>query len=155
MSEIPRARLYAEHQPAAAYAVLHPVAARPDKTWPADGFRAVASHLKQSLDLEPIFIGGTADNLARFHPWRVIEGAPLSAIKSLLQSAMLFIGNDSGPAHMAAAFGVPSVVIFGASDPAIWGPWRTPSEVLTDRGGISAISIEHVWQALTRLRVAA
>ena len=53
-------------------------------------------------------------------------------------SAALFVGNDSGPAHMAAAFGLPVVVIFGPSDPAIWGPWRTAREVVTAPGGIAA-----------------
>jgi heptosyltransferase-3 len=51
---------------------------------------------------------------------------------------------------MAAALGVPSVVIFGASDPAIWGPWRTASEVVTAPAGV-----EQVLEALARLRVAA
>jgi ADP-heptose:LPS heptosyltransferase len=54
---------------------------------------------------------------------------------------------------MAAAFGVPVVVIFGASDPAIWGPWRTPCEVVTSAGGIGAVTPEQVIDALSRLRV--
>ena len=49
-------------------------------------------------------------------------GAPLAEVKSLLAGASLFVGNDSGPAHMAAAFGVPVVVIFGSSDPASGRP---------------------------------
>jgi len=67
-----------------------------------------------------------------------------------LAGASLFVGNDSGPAHMAAALGVPSVVIFGASDPAIWGPWRTVSEVVVAPSGAA-----QVIEALARLRVAA
>ena len=46
-----------------------------------------------------------------------------------------------GPAHMAAAFGVPVVVLFGPSRPGIWGPWRTAGEVLTARGGIGDIDV--------------
>jgi len=65
-------------------------------------------------------------------------------------AASLFVGNDSGPAHMAAALGVPAVVIFGASDPAIWGPWRTVSEVVIAPAGVA-----QVLEALARLRVAA
>ena len=59
---------------------------------------------------------------------------------SLISGAELFVGNDSGPAHIAAAFGIPTTVIFGASDPAIWGPWRTAGTVISDFGGIHAIS---------------
>jgi ADP-heptose:LPS heptosyltransferase len=77
----------------------------------------------------------------------------LSDIKQLLASSTLFVGNDSGPAHMAAAFGVPVVVIFGSSNPAIWGPWRTASEVITAPAGMANISADHVLEALARLRV--
>ncbi len=116
----------------------------------AGGFLAVAQHLKQS-GLDPVFIGGAGDDLSPFRAFRTISGAPLSEIKSLLAGASLFVGNDSGPAHMAAALGVPAVVIFGASDPAIWGPWRTASEVVIAPGRRG----RQVLDALARLRVAA
>ena len=153
MAEIPRARLCAPHIAAGAYAVLHPVASQRDKTWPAERFLALADHLKQSLDLEPIFIGAHTDDLTPFHRWRTIAGAPLASTKSLLQSAMLFAGNDSGPAHMAAAFSVPGIVVFGSSDPVIWGPWRAPLEVLHHPAGIAAVTVDHALAALSRLQV--
>jgi ADP-heptose:LPS heptosyltransferase len=135
-----------------ATAVLHPVAATPEKTWHAEGFLAVAEHLKSS-GMEPIFIGAAGDDLSAFASYRTVRGAPLSEIKQLLSTASLFVGNDSGPAHMAAAFGLPVVVIFGASDPAIWGPWRTASEVVTAPGGIAQVSTAQVVEALQRLPV--
>lgn len=151
--EIPRARLTAtEKRPAAA--VIHAVAATAGKTWRADGFREVARRLEASRT-GVVFIGGPGEDLSPFREFRIISGAPLAEIKNLLAAAPLFVGNDSGPAHMAAAFGVPSVVIFGASNPAIWGPWRTLSEVVTAPGGIAAVSVEQVLGALARLRVAA
>ena len=58
-------------------------------------------------------IGGTGDDLAPFAKYRCIGGSPLKDVQKLLASAALFVGNDSGPAHIAAAFGVPVVVIFG------------------------------------------
>jgi ADP-heptose:LPS heptosyltransferase len=82
--------------------------------------------------------------------YRTLPGASLAEVKAVLSRAALFLGNDSGPAHMAAAFGVPVVVLFDASDPDIWGPWRTPGAVLpltADAAGVI--------DALTRLRVAA
>jgi heptosyltransferase-3 len=54
---------------------------------------------------------------------------------------------------MAAAFGLPVVVIFGNSNPAIWGPWRTASEVVTAPGGIGHVETSQVLDALERLRV--
>jgi ADP-heptose:LPS heptosyltransferase len=153
VAEIPRARLTAtDKQPAAA--VLHAVAATAEKTWRADGFVEVARRLQASHS-RVVFIGGPGDDLSPFREFPIIAGAPLAEVKNLLSSASIFVGNDSGPAHMAAAFGVPSVVIFGTSDPAIWGPWRTPAEVVQSPAGIGAVTVEQVLGALARLRVAA
>ena len=154
--EIPRARLVADTDKPdtglEACATIHPVAASAAKSWRAEGFLEVARHL-QAGGTEVVFIGGPADDLSPFRDFRTMAGAPLREIESLLASSSIFIGNDSGPAHMAAAFGVPSVVIFGESDPAIWGPWRTPSEIVTAPGGIAHVETAQVLDALTRLRV--
>jgi len=131
------------------YAIIHPFATTPAKTWHAAGFLAVAQHLAQS-GIEAILIGGTTDDFSPFRAFRTISGAPLSEIKSLIAGASLYVGNDSGPAHMAAALGVPAVVIFTASDAAIWGPWRSVSEVV-----IAPCGVAQVLDALARLRVAA
>jgi ADP-heptose:LPS heptosyltransferase len=129
--------------------VIHPFATTAGKTWGAGGFLAVAQHLKQS-GLEPVFIGGGDGDFSPFRAFRTISGAPLSEIKRLIAGASLFVGNDSGPAHMAAALGVPAVVIFTASDAAIWGPWRSASEVV-----VAPCGVAQVVEALARLRVAA
>jgi ADP-heptose:LPS heptosyltransferase len=150
--EIPRAKLFAAgHGPTAVEgrsAIIHAVAATPEKTWPAASFLAVAAQLLDS-GVSPVFIGGPDDDLSPFRQYRTLQGS-LSDLKSLLATATLFVGNDSGPAHMAAAFGVPSVVIFGPSNPAVWGPWRTTGEVVAMDSGVA-----DVLGALQRLRVAA
>jgi heptosyltransferase III len=147
-TEIPRAKLVctrpARPEP---IAVIHAVAATPQKTWPAAGFLAVAEHLRVQ-GIEPVFIGAASDHLRPFRAYRT-QTASLSELKSLLASASIFIGNDSGPAHMVAAFGLPVVVIFSASDPEIWAPWRTQSEVLIRP------DTESVLRALARMRVPA
>jgi ADP-heptose:LPS heptosyltransferase len=151
--EIPRAKLVVEgpvQRPAQPFGVIHAVAATPEKTWRADGFLAVAEYLKRS-GIEPVFIGASSDNLEAFREYRRVHGAPLAEIKKLLSGASLFIGNDSGPAHMAAAFGVPVVEIFRTSDAAIWGPWRTAAEVVTAPGGVSGVSGEDTAQVLEAL----
>jgi ADP-heptose:LPS heptosyltransferase len=151
---IPRAKLFAtpSTRGGEAYAVLHPVASAPEKTWPAANFKKVAEHLKH--ELKPIFIAGPTDNLADFGDYECIVGAPLGKIKSLLAGASLFIGNDSGPAHMAAAFGLPCVVLFGPSDHEIWSPWKTESVVLKS-ADIAAIEVSQVLDAVQRLCTAA
>jgi ADP-heptose:LPS heptosyltransferase len=150
--EIPRARLVPSSvpdRPSMPTAILHPLASSPEKTWPAADFLAVADHLKQA-GLDPVFIGGPGDDLSPFARFRTVRGAPLSQVKLLLAAASLFVGNDSGPAHMAAAFGLPTVVVFSTGDPEIWGPWRTAGEVVRAPAGAA-----QVIDALHRLRVPA
>lgn len=154
IGEVPRAKLQAARaQPGHLPHVLHPFATNPGKAWPRERFAEVA-HRLATCGAEVVVIGGAADDFAPFREFHTLQGAPLSAIKSVLASASLFVGNDSGPAHMAAALGVPAVVLFGVSDPQIWGPWRAPSEVLTAPEGIHTIRTEHVLEAVARLGVA-
>jgi ADP-heptose:LPS heptosyltransferase len=152
VAEIPRAKLNAGQAKACPTGVIHAVAATAEKTWNADGFLAVAKHLRDT-GIEPVFIGATGDDLSPFSGFRALRGAPLGEVKNLLASSCLFVGNDSGPAHMAAAFGLPVVVIFGNSNPAIWGPWRTASEVVTSPRGIGGVTMDQVLEAVSRLRV--
>jgi len=59
-------------------------------------------------------------------PVRRLEGMSLAQFAAALAGARLFVGNDSGPAHMADALARPLVVIFGSSSSPIWGPWPQP-----------------------------
>jgi len=155
-ADIPAATLYSEPgkiEHALPYAVIHPIASEAGKTWPADRFVEVAKHLRSECGFEPIFIAGPGEDLTAFKDFRNLAGAPLAEVKSLLRSASVFIGNDSGPAHMAAAFQIPVVVMFGNSDPRIWGPWKVVSETIVGSEGIASISTDQVLQALNRLRV--
>ncbi len=146
--EIPRARLFAASKPKQrSYAVIHPFAATPEKTWPASNFLTVARHLA----CEPVFIGGPGESLEEFSAYRCVSGAPLSEIKSMLAGASLFLGNDSGPAHMAAAFGVRVLVLFGPSDHEIWAPWKTDAVVLKSED-IREIRVNAVIDALADYR---
>jgi ADP-heptose:LPS heptosyltransferase len=148
---IPRAKLIAGASPAGNYAVIHPFASRRDKTWPAERFLAVAQYLRES-GLDPVFLAGPSDEAAAFRKFRVLENAPLAEIKRLMAGAQLFVGNDSGPAHIAAAFGIPVAVLFGSSNPVTWAPWRTEARALTARAGIDAIEVEQVIESVQQLR---
>src|SRR5581483_4200047 len=112
---VPRAELFASEMPIAErHAVLHPFASTPEKTWPAERFAEVARYL-QLWNIRPIFRAGPEDDATPFAGHTVLRGS-LEQVKGVLANAALFVGNDSGPAHMAAAFGVPSVVLFSTSD---------------------------------------
>jgi ADP-heptose:LPS heptosyltransferase len=155
-TEIPRARLSSEPNqiPRSSYAVLHPYASAPEKTWLAARFLAVAKHLS-AAGLEPQFIAGPADEIGVFENFQVHHSLSLGALKNLMAGAQLFIGNDSGPAHIAAAFGVPSVVLFGPSDPVTWAPWKTEAKVLIAPDSIQRITVDEVIAAADALKVRA
>ena len=148
VGEVPRARLSsAGKAKSMPHRCHHPPGGRDPARRPGarkDSWRS-RSNLRQA-GIEPVFIGAAGDDLSPFAGYRTLAGAPLGEVKALLARSCLFVGNDSGPAHMAAAFGLPVVVIFGNSDPAIWAPWRTAAEIVTAPGGIARVSTGQVWK---------
>jgi heptosyltransferase-3 len=161
ISDVPRARVEAlpsrsQFAPEGEYAVIHPMAATQEKTWRPEGFLEVARHLERSRGLQVVFIGAAGEDLSRFGAYRTVEGAALEELAKLMRDAAFFMGNDSGPAHVAAAFGVPQVVIFGPSDSLTWAPWRASAEVVKAdalKGGtaIRDISVDCVISAVDRV----
>ncbi len=71
-----------------------------------------------------------SDLLRRFVDYDTRPACRFPQLKNLIAGASLFVGNDSGPAHIAAACNVPTAVIFGSSSSEIWGPWKAPAEVI-------------------------
>ena len=116
------------------YAVLHPVANFFTKEWPFERYAALAEWLEEKQGLAPVFVGGPGESGkldavegASSRPLRRLESLTIPELVALIESAAVFIGNDSGPAHIAAALGRPAVVLFGSSDSVAWGPWRPQS----------------------------
>lgn len=153
LAEVPRAQLFAGNllpEIDGRYAVLHPFASAPEKTWASDRFCEIARFLRL-WNIQPVFIAGPGDDPRPFAAHKVMRGS-LAQTKALMSKASVFIGNDSGPAHMAAAFGIPSIVLFSVSNPAIWGPWQTESEILIAKDGMQTITVSRVIAALEKLK---
>lgn len=152
IDDVPRAQLFVPEPPVLSrYAVLHPFASSPEKQWPAERFCEVARYLSL-WRITPLFLASPSDDARAFTAHQIVQGN-LTAAKSLLSKASLFIGNDSGPAHMAAAFGVPSLVLFGTSNPAVWSPWKTNYEIVVGPDGLREVSVSRAIAALERLRM--
>ena len=119
-------------------AVIHPAAAFATKQWATENFATRRGELAaQGLAVVAITApteAQLADELKRKTAAPVVAFTDLSLpeVTALLSRARLFVGNDSGIAHMAAAVGTPSVVIFGSSNTAHWRPWarRRAAEVV-------------------------
>lgn len=119
------------------YAVLQPGARLPAMGWPVEKFADVARWLRAQRGIHSVVNLSAADQPiaadARnaFHDCAVIP-APLNIreLIALIAGTSLFLGNDSGPVHLAAATGRPSVVIYGPTNPAQWHPWQTEYRAL-------------------------
>jgi lipopolysaccharide heptosyltransferase II len=112
-------------------ALIHPAAAFETKRWPAENFARVADDLA-ARGLLPVVIVSpkekkVLDALVAHAATRVVafDNLSLPEVVALSARARLFIGNDSGIAHIAAAVKTPCVVIFGSSNVAHWRPWTT------------------------------
>ena len=112
------------------YAIVHPTASYKTKEWAPEGFAQLGEYLERKARLTPIYSCGPGESpvlnaveKASGARLRRLEGVSLAQFAAALAGARLFVGNDSGPAHMAAALARPVVVIFGSSSSPIWGPW--------------------------------
>ena len=117
-------------------ALLHPAAAFATKRWAAKNFARVAEYLAER-GYAPVAIAARhetpiIDELVNETSVPILTlDLSLPEVSALASRAQIFVGNDSGIAHIAAAVGTPSVVIFGSSNIAHWRPWhRAPAEVV-------------------------
>jgi ADP-heptose:LPS heptosyltransferase len=105
------------------FLALHPGSGSPAKCWPADRFAALATrHAGASRFLVVL---GPAEDDRRWDRMRdavVARELPLRTLGALLSHAGLFVGNDSGVSHLAAACGAPTLALFGPTDPGLWSP---------------------------------
>jgi lipopolysaccharide heptosyltransferase II len=120
-------------------ALVHPAAAFESKQWRTENFARVVETLEaRGLRVVALAAGNQASVLAALQAQcaaRLDAFADLSLpeVTALSARASIFVGNDSGIAHIAAAVRTPSVVIFGSSNVAHWRPWtEAPAEVVRE-----------------------
>lgn len=118
--------------------VISPASRWETKNWPADRFAEVARHLQARLGVSVTLLGAPADMDA----CRTIEGmlqggcqnlagrTSIVEMGAILKKADLLISNDSGPVHMAAAAGTPTLVVFGPTNPDRTGPFGDRHRVI-------------------------
>jgi ADP-heptose:LPS heptosyltransferase len=140
----------------ARYAVLVPGASphRPEKRWPDQKFGGLAAQLQ----IPAVVVGGKGETglagVIRSFAGRTIDltgRTDLLELAAVIGGAALAVGNDTGPMHLAAALGVPGLVLFsGASDPALTAPrypdGRWPG--ILQAPHLSGVSVAQVVSAL-------
>jgi heptosyltransferase-2 len=175
-------------QPGERFAILNPGGNNPAKRWPADRFAAIAARLRQSMRLR-VLVNGSPGEAALTEEIAAAGngllgsgggespsvaslatlGITIGSLKGVVRRAALMVTNDTGPRHIAAAFGVPLVSLFGPTD----HRWTTiptrpggpeavlladptlPEELMADdhpeRCRVDRIEIESVWAAVERV----
>jgi heptosyltransferase-3 len=122
------------------FAAIHPFSGSARKNWPLERYREVAARLAMPVR----WCAG---------PEEAMEGAVrfenLYDLACWLASARVYIGNDSGITHLAAAVGTPVVAIFGPTDPAVWAP-RGERVAVLGGGSLDAVSVDEVIEAMRR-----
>jgi ADP-heptose:LPS heptosyltransferase len=123
--------------PGAPYAVIHPGGKYFTKRWAVENFVALARWLKGTYGIAPVFSAG-GNETAIVNELRkecrgdfaLMDSLDLRELIALVAGARIFIGNDSGPTHIATAAGRPVVAIFGSSSSMHWRPWQTAHRVV-------------------------
>jgi heptosyltransferase-3 len=111
------------------FALFHPAAAFDTKQWATENFARVAEFLSgkglQTIAVATKSERGVLEKLRETSgvPVAIFDDLTLPEITALASKAKIFVGNDSGIAHIAAAVETPSVVIFGSSNINHWRPW--------------------------------
>jgi heptosyltransferase III len=106
------------------YAVIHPFASNPAKRAPFEVFRNTADRLARAMSVH--WLCGPEEHLDG-----AIHIDDLYELACWLRKARIFVGNDSGISHLAAAVGTPVTVFFRTSDPRIWAPRGSAVNVIS------------------------
>jgi len=144
--------------------VLHPGSGALVKCWPPARFAALADALLAEGHAVQVVLGQAERERWRegeLRRWRaaydVRQPASLGALADVIEGAALFVGNDSGPTHLAAARGVPTVALFGPTSPARWRPQGAAVTVVAPPApaAMAWLDVDAVLAAVHRARIAA
>jgi ADP-heptose:LPS heptosyltransferase len=140
--------------------VIHPGSGSAAKCWPAPHFAAVV-RWAWARDWPVLVLAGPADHerlaeLLRALPTpppdriKVLIDLPLLRVAAQIQRARCYLGNDSGLSHLAGLLGVPTVALFGPTDPAVWRPLG-PAVVTVRSQPLDQLAVEVVVRRIEQL----
>ena len=116
--------------------VLSPGSGAREKNWPMDFYSAVAKWWEKSFLGESLVVLGPVEEErgeigGRWDPALVLRGLGLAKLAAVISRCDLYLGNDSGVTHLAAALGVETVALFGPTNPTQWAPRGNRVTVIT------------------------
>jgi heptosyltransferase-2 len=138
---------------------LHPGSGSEKKNWPETKWAGLIQQVIATTRWNLLLVGGEAEGerlrrlAAVLPPARcsIAQGLPLAELAQRIQSCAAFVGHDSGITHLAAAVGLPCVVLWADTLEEIWRPQGEPLVILKEITGVQAISVEKVLNELRKL----
>jgi ADP-heptose:LPS heptosyltransferase len=143
--------------------VVHPGSGSPEKNWPIENFTRICRRLITKYDARIHLVIGPADT---FNTEGLAQSLPVHAVEVLrnwdvgqlaqhIRRCRLYLGNDSGISHLAAATRIPTVVLFGPSNPHVWRPIGPCVQIIQGNGEFNCqgISVETVWKQIDKINL--
>ena len=136
------------------FVAVHPGSGSPAKNWPGARFADLAAELAGGRPF--LLVEGPADAeaaavVARVPGAVIARGLAPRVLGALLAEAALYVGNDSGVTHLAAAWGAPTLALFGPTDPTVWSPVGQRVSFVRAKGGVLAgLDVDEVLAAARR-----
>lgn len=138
---------------------LHPGSGSDRKNWPETNWVDLIARLLNDTNFNLLLVGGEAEGerlqrLAAALPparYAVAKSLPLTELGARLQSCAAFVGHDSGITHLAAALGLPTLVLWADTVEEVWRPQGKRLAIIREVTGIGSISVERVMHQLEAL----
>jgi heptosyltransferase III len=138
---------------------VHPGSGSPRKNWPEPKWAEFLNRMATATGWHFVLIGGEAEGarcerLAAAlppHRTRLAQNLPLVELAQTMRSCAAYIGHDSGVTHLAAALGLPGLVLWGPSNEVVWRPRSEHIRLLRDACGLDALPVETVFREAQRL----
>ena len=142
---------------------LHPGSGSEDKNWPEARWSELLELLVTSTPFSLLLVGGEAEGerlqrlSAALPPARVrvAQSLPLAQLTALLSQCNGFVGHDSGISHLAAALGLPGVLLWGQSDETVWRPPSSEISLVRSPSGLERLPVRTVFEQILEMWPAA
>jgi ADP-heptose:LPS heptosyltransferase len=149
------------HRPKEARIAIHPGSGSPEKNWDVANFTELCFRVVHAYHAKVVLIAGPAEKestqiiTSKIPDSSLIflQNMPLPTIAEELRRCHVYVGNDSGISHLAAAVGIPTIAIFGPSNPHVWRPLGKHVVVLRadTRPYCVGVSVEQVFNEVTKI----
>jgi heptosyltransferase-2 len=145
------------------WVAMHPGSGSEKKNWPEERWAKLLAAVMERTKRRCLLVGGEAegDRLERLQKLigarkervELAKDLPLVELAKRLQGCGGFLGHDSGVTHLAAAVGLPGLVLWGETNEAVWRPRNEKMEIIRSECGLSRLPVEDVFGKLTALGI--